>query len=112
MNGINSSTGKSLSGVDHLRQSISDILTTPIGSRVMRRDYGSRIFELIDAPMNRSTLLQLYASTAESLQKWEPRFKLQKVEAISASPGKVELDLVGKYLPSGQIVYIDGIIIT
>lgn len=112
MNGINSSTGKSLSGVDHLRQSIRDILTTPIGSRVMRRDYGSRIFELIDAPMNRTTLLDLYAATGEALEKWEPRFKLMQVKAVSATPGKVELDLVGQYVPEGQVLYIDGIIIT
>lgn len=112
MNGINSSTGKSLSGVEHLRQSIRDILTTPIGSRVMRRDYGSRIFELIDAPMNRTTLLDLYAATGEALEKWEPRFKLQQVKAVSATPGKVELDMVGLYVPEGQVIYIDGIIIT
>jgi phage baseplate assembly protein W len=41
MQGMNRNTGRKLSGVDHLRQSIVDILTTPIGSRVMRRDYGS-----------------------------------------------------------------------
>jgi hypothetical protein len=41
-------TRKALEGIDHLKQSIIDILTTPIGSRVMRRDYGSRLFELVD----------------------------------------------------------------
>lgn len=39
MNGISATTGRPLSGIDHLRQSIRDILTTPIGSRVMRRLY-------------------------------------------------------------------------
>ena len=47
MTGMDRETGKSLSGIEHLRQSIRDILTTPIGSRVMRRDYGSRLFELL-----------------------------------------------------------------
>lgn len=28
----------------HLRQSIADILLTPIGTRIQRRDYGSYIF--------------------------------------------------------------------
>jgi phage baseplate assembly protein W len=51
MNGMDNLTGKSLADLAHLRQSIADILTTPIGSRVMRRDYGSRIFQRIDAPL-------------------------------------------------------------
>ena len=111
MDGINASTGKRLGGLDHLRQSIRDILTTPIGTRVMRRDYGSRIFSLVDAPMNRTTLLELYAATAEALEKWEPRLKLESVKAVAASPGHIELDITGKYLPDGKTVTIDGIII-
>lgn len=50
MNGVNSWTGKRLSGTDHLRQSISDILSTPVGSRVLVRDYGSNLFSLVDNP--------------------------------------------------------------
>jgi phage baseplate assembly protein W len=43
MIGLNAANGQALSGLDHLRQSIRDILTTRIGTRVMRRDYGSRL---------------------------------------------------------------------
>ncbi|MCP3965628.1 MAG: phage baseplate protein, partial [Lentisphaerae bacterium] len=76
MTGIDKTTGRYLSGLDHLKQSITDILTTPIGSRVMRREYGSRLPRLVDAPLNSSTLVDLYSATAEALQRWEPRFKL------------------------------------
>ncbi len=112
MDGTNASDGKSLSGINHLRQSLRDILTTPVGTRVMRREYGSRLFQLVDAPMNRGTLLKLYAATAQSIRRWEPRFKLQQVRAVSAEPGRVELDLTGKYLPDGKDVTIDGIVVT
>ena len=71
--------------------------------------YGSRLFELIDAPINRSTLLNIYAATAEALARWEPRFKLQSVVASSAAPGVVVLDMTGEYLPDGQVVTLDGI---
>ncbi|MEW7978507.1 MAG: GPW/gp25 family protein [Candidatus Sedimenticola endophacoides] len=54
MQGMHAITGQHLAGEAHLRQSIIDILTTPLGTRVMRRDYGSRLFELVDAPINRS----------------------------------------------------------
>ena len=43
-------TGEGISGTAHLRQSVFDILQTPTGSRVMRRDYGSTLFTLIDQP--------------------------------------------------------------
>lgn len=111
MDGINASTGKRLGGIDHLRQSIRDILTTPIGSRVMRREYGSRLFRLIDAPINRSTLMDMYAAVADALDQWEPRFQLELVQAVSAAPGRLELDLTGKYMIDGQTITLDGIVI-
>jgi len=112
MNGTDANTGKPLDGLAHLQQSIKDILTTPIGSRVMRRDYGSRLPRLVDAPMNRATLIDLYAATAEALLTWEPRFSVQQVVAVSAAPGRVELMVTGEYLPDGQQVTIDGIVVT
>jgi len=80
MRGMNRITGKELSGIEHLKQSITDILTTPIGSRVMRRDYGARLFELIDRPIEIGFAVELYMATAEALQKWEKRFKLERVQ--------------------------------
>jgi len=67
MRGTDAKTGKPLSGVAHLRQSIRDILTTPLGSRVMRRNYGSRLFDLVDNPLNDQTLVEIFAATAEAL---------------------------------------------
>lgn len=111
MNGTDATTGKSLSGIDHLRQSLRDILTTPIGSRVMRRDYGSRLYQMVDAPMNRGGVMQLYAATVEAVRKWEPRFQVTAVRVASASPGSIELELTGNYLPDGTQITVDGILV-
>lgn len=111
MIGTDANTGKALGGVAHLRQSVRDILTTPIGSRVMRRDYGSRLFELVDAPLNRSTRMDLFAATAEALALWEPRLQLLRVDAEADSTGRVTIGMLGKYLPDGSAVRIDGIVI-
>ena len=111
MQGMNVITGQHLAGEAHLRQSIIDILTTPIGTRVMRRDYGSRLFELVDAPINRSTLVDIYAATAEALLKWEPRLELTRVRVTQADPGHVELLLEGTYLPDGQPIELEGILV-
>ena len=109
MNGTSATTGQRLAGIEHLRQSIRDILTTPIGTRVMRCDYGSRIYQLLDAPMNRGTLMQLYAATIEALGRWEPRIRVERVRAASAAPGRVLLDIEGVYVPEGRPLLLDGI---
>ena len=109
---MDSTTGKPLEGLAHLRQSVRDILTTPLGSRVMRRNYGSRLFDLIDAPLNAATLVEIYAATAEALVRWEPRLRIQQVQARSVGTGKIEVDLSAIYLPAGQPVFLDGIAIS
>lgn len=111
MKGMNASTGKELEGIEHLKQSIIDILTTPIGSRVMRRDYGSQLFKLVDKPINRDFTLEIYAATAEALEKWEKRFKLEKVKITEVKEGKVTLDLEGLYLPMGENIRFDVVVV-
>ncbi len=109
MIGMHALTGKHLDGLAHLRQSISDILRTPLGTRVMRREYGSGLFELIDRPVNRTWLVQAYAAVVAALERWEPRFKLKKVKIQSVDAGSVTLDLTGIYLVDGKQVVLEGI---
>ena len=97
MNGVNSRTGKRLSGSDHLRQSVSDILTTPIGSRVLVRDYGSDLFSLVDNPRDDLTRLQIIAASATALARWETRLKVTRV-LVSFPEGE-----------SGCVLDIEGI---
>lgn len=109
MNGTDANTGKPISGIARLRQSIRDILTTRRGSRIMRREYGSDLFKWIDAPLNRRTLLAIYAATVAALARWEPEFRVSKVQATSASPGSITLDVTGEYLPGGNVMTLEGI---
>lgn len=97
MNGVNNRTGKRLSGVAHLRQSVSDILTTPIGSRVLVRDYGSDLFSLVDNPRDDLTRLQIIAASATALARWETRLKVTRV-LVSFPEGE-----------SGCVLDIEGI---
>lgn len=111
MRGMDANTGKELEGIEHLKQSIIDILTTPIGSRIMRRNYGSRLFELVDKPINREFTLEIFAATAESLQKWEKRFKVERVKVTEVKEGKVTISLDGIYLPNNENILLKGIVI-
>lgn len=78
--GMSRTTGALLPPPEHLRQSIYDILMTPIGSRLLLRDYGSLLPFLIDKPMNPATKLKLMAAIATAIVKWEPRVKVRQVQ--------------------------------
>lgn len=86
MNGLNKQNGTAIDNLAHLQQSVADILTTPIGTRLMRRDYGSTLFELIDQPANGATLLRVFSATASALMKWEPRIKVKKISLTTHQP--------------------------
>jgi phage-related baseplate assembly protein/phage baseplate assembly protein W len=77
----------------HIVQSIGDILSTPVGSRVLRRAYGSRLADLFGRPVNRQTLLEIYAATAEALARWEPRIRLTRVQVLEATSTGATLGL-------------------
>lgn len=112
MIGTSATTGGPLTGLQHLHQSIRDILTTRKGERVMRRDYGSLVPDLVDAPLNDETLVDLYAETVAALTTWEPRIAVERVTASIPGPGRVVLSLSGVYVPTGEPVRVDGIEVT
>lgn len=99
MKGMSATTGRAIEGEEHLRQSIADILSTPVGSRVMRRDYGSLIPELLDQPANGSTRVRLFGAAATALMRWEPRIRLTRLDLIAgAEPGAYALEITGRRL--------------
>ncbi len=85
--GMSRNDGTLLTNDEHLRQSIHDILTTPLGTRLMRREYGSLLPFLIDSPANDATRLRLMAATATALIRWEPRIKVSKVTLAIIADG-------------------------
>ncbi|MES2421467.1 MAG: GPW/gp25 family protein [Pseudomonadota bacterium] len=96
MTGMSAVTGKLLDGVAHIRQSIGDILSTPIGTRIARRDYGSLLPELVDQPMNALGRMRLMAATALAIQRWEPRIKLSAVAIQQTGPASFSVVLDGQ----------------
>lgn len=82
--GMNRNSGLNIDDIDHIRQSISDILATPQGTRVMRRDYGSLLSTLIDQPQNPALRIKMMAAVYGAVMRWEPRVTL----AVEISPGR------------------------
>jgi len=109
---MNITTGADISEINHLKQSISNILTTPIGSRTMRRDYGSNLFNKIDHPINGELIAEIYLDIVESLFIWEPRFELDQVAVQNIQNGKITIDLEGSFLSNGEKITLENIEIT
>lgn len=98
MIGVDRRSGQLVSGLAHLRQSIEDILTTPVGARRMRPEYGSTLRRYVDLPVNDGWKSAVQAEVARALGRWEPRFKLDRVRVTAVVGGQITLQLVGQYL--------------
>ena len=108
--GMNRETGRLLAGVDHLKQSIADIIHTRIGSRVMRREFGSALFERVDRPQMDAIKVGIIADVAEALERWEPRLKLIRVQLLGSieqqAHGQGLCKIVGEYLGSNVELHL------
>ncbi|WP_439856423.1 GPW/gp25 family protein [Pseudomonas yamanorum] len=96
---MNRETGAAIDTLNHISQSISDILTT----RIMRREYGSLIPELVDHPFNDATRLRVYAAVVMALMRWEPRISLSSVQFIGANlQGQSVLEFEGSLVDTNE----------
>lgn len=104
--GMSRSTGQRIDQTNHILQSVRDILMTPIGSRVMRRDYGSLLPFLIDSPINAYFIMQLRASVIHALMRWETRVTPTRIELLTddnTSQGVASLMIEYRYVISKKI---------
>lgn len=110
MQGMNRTSGAPLEGVEHLRQSVNDILSTPLGSRRMLMSYGSNLFRLVDNPADRVTAIKVVMATAVALTKWEPRLQINSVEVLQAGAGgKISLLISGTDVETGRTVLLEDV---
>ncbi|GGG02955.1 MULTISPECIES: GPW/gp25 family protein [Cysteiniphilum] len=111
MHGVDRYSGRVLDDVEHVKQSIKDILTTPIGTRVQLRAYGSRLFEYIDKPMNNENVIQIILASAEAIDTWEPRVKLTRVLPTVSDSGRLNIDVEFTYQPNGKPAQLRGVML-
>ncbi|MBJ9109969.1 GPW/gp25 family protein [Citrobacter sp. FDAARGOS_156] len=93
--GMNPNGTGTLNDTDQLWNSVKDILTTPLASRVMRRDYGSLVPDLIDEPQNDATRLQCMSAAVIALTRWETRIALNTIDIRWSNDGRAVAELSG-----------------
>ena len=108
MIGLDRRTGQQSTGLDHLKQSVEDILTTPLGSRRMRPEYGCNVRRFVDMPVNEGWKSAVQAEVARALGRWEPRLQLERVKAVSVIDGKIGLLLTGQYLGNSAVLEVSA----
>ncbi|ELT0080940.1 GPW/gp25 family protein [Salmonella enterica] len=94
--GMSRNDGQTIADTDHLRQSVRDILLTPQGSRLARREYGSLLSALIDQPQNPALRLQIMAAVYVALSRWEPRLTLDSITINGNFDGSMAVELTGR----------------
>lgn len=102
MLGMDRNTGKLLSGTDHIRQSIVDILTTPLGTRVMLPEYGSKLFDLVDNPTDPSLAMRIIMESAGAIARWEPRARIDRINVLAVDIGKITILIIATDIETQQ----------
>ena len=88
-----------LSAFSHnIEECIHLILRTKLGERLYRPDFGSRLSELVFAPMNTQTLLLIRLYVEEALKKWEPRITVEEIKT-EPDPLRGRVDISIFYTP-------------
>jgi len=100
--GMSRSTGKAITDAEHISQSVSDILRTPVGSRVMRREYGSLLSAMIDQPQTPALELQIRVACYMAVLKWEPRITLSTVTTERYFDGRMVVSMTGEIASTGE----------
>ena len=82
-------------GEEEIRQAILLIVRTRRGARVMRPEFGCRIWELLFAPNDSSTWTLAGHHVREALGWWEPRIEVDDVRATAdpGNPAAVEVEV-------------------
>lgn len=93
--GMSRYSGRSVEDMAHINQSVSDILRTPLGSRVMRRNYGSLLSALTDQPQNAALRLQIMAACYSAILRWEPRVSLTGITFETTYTGEMVVNITG-----------------
>lgn len=88
-------------------QGVEVILSTRIGSRIMRREFGGGIVELLGRALTASLFAAFQQLLATAIDLWEPRFSVRKVSVTGSveeiRAGTAGLSIEADYRPRGHL---------
>lgn len=82
-----------LPDIHAINNSIRNLFKCPIGARgrIFQPTYGTFLYNLLHEPLDQETAFRIRASLVQSLEKWEPRIRLDhantRVDPVYSLPG-------------------------
>lgn len=80
-------------GGDDINASMRMVIMTAPGERVMRPQFGCRIWDLLFEPVNANTLGRMAEYVRDALSQWEPRAIVDDIVVTPASPDHSRVDI-------------------
>jgi phage baseplate assembly protein W len=108
--GTDRNTGRLISGVPYLWQRLSDVISTPVGSLVGRREFGSRLFEMLDRNVDGSFYMDAYIRLAEAINNPAnglDDFTLATMRVDQPAQHHVEIYISGRLLVDGRALDVE-----
>jgi len=87
---------------DDLKQAVRTILSTPLGSDPLRPDFGSRLPDYLDWPIDRARP-HIVRETVAAIRKWEPRVSLKRVSVSTASDNPAQLVVAAHFVAADGV---------
>ncbi|MCP3963669.1 MAG: GPW/gp25 family protein [bacterium] len=86
-----------------VRQSIEIILRTRPGERLMRTEFGAGLEDLLEEPNTLATRRRIRDLVTESLERWERRLLLDRVEVweVPEEPARVRVEIAYRLRRTG-----------
>ncbi|MDN2578942.1 GPW/gp25 family protein [Aquibium sp. ELW1220] len=98
--GIDAATGGTITGWDHVEQSLRDIFSTQFGTRVMREWYGSFVPNLLGQNITPKDVTPFFVAVTSAIEQWEPRYRVTQVQIVKVTrEGRLHFFLDGEYRP-------------
>lgn len=84
---------------ERLVQSMTLVLRTRVGERVMRPRFGAGADRYVFAPRTGETLHQLEFAVDQALLRWEPRVIVDDVSAVATGEGRIDVSITYRVDP-------------
>ncbi|MFP4182781.1 MAG: GPW/gp25 family protein [Thiohalospira sp.] len=109
MAGMDRHTGKRIEGTAQLAQSLRDVLNTRPGTRVMLREYGSALPDLVDEPVDGRFEVEVYAAVADAARRWVPRLRVEQVQMAGQTESGPVFDIRAVDRETGHSVTLEAV---
>lgn len=111
MAGISRHTGKVISNLESAYQGVEVILSTRLGERWFRREFGGGVVELLGRAVTPSLFVAWQQLIGTAIDLWEPRFRVRAISVDGSTDairrGELKLSIEADWRPAAHYAVDD-----